>query len=569
MANERPSETKQLATQGIILVAASFVVRFIGFLYRIPLTNLWGDAGNDAYSMAYQIYNLFIIISSFGVPAALSRMVGKRLALKQYANARQVFVVALVLIGSITLVCSLFMWFGAGFIANQVFGVADSMISIRVLAVTLLVVAGIAVLRGLFQGMNNMKPTAISQILEQFVNAAASLIFAFALFGKGLAWGVAGGISGAGFGGLAALVLLLFIYYLYRGRSWIGSKKAGSRYVTESNQQIAKEMMLLVIPIVLASAVLNIKNIVDSSLFLRLMRLKGYENEEISLMRGMYQGKFILLTTLPIAVGNALGTAAVPSITRSITLNDREEIRSKVMMQYRMIVLITLPAAIGMAIVASPMLHVLFPAAPDGASLFYVGSIQVVFYSIVHVSTGILQGLNRVKIPIVNAIIAALVALVVCIFCILLFNLNIYSLVISDIVFTFVLAYLDTDSVRRFTRFSVDWIEIFKKPLIATGAMGVCCLLVYLLVHRVEGSNIIALFLSIIVAVAVYFVVLVNIGGVTEEDMDNLPMGHKLELLRIPGLPSFDKKKKRRPVPRHVSRRPVHTDRNRRPRGKR
>ena len=167
------------------------------------------------------------------------------------------------------------------------------------------------------------------------------------------------------------------------------------------------------------------------------------------------------------------------------------------------------------------------------------------------------------------AIIAALVALVICIFCILLFNLNTYSLVISDIVFTFVLAYLDTDSVRRFTRFSVDWIEIFKKPLIATGAMGVCCLLVYLLVHRVEGSNIIALFLSIIVAVAVYFVVLVNIGGVSEEDMDNLPMGHKLELLKIPGLPSFDKKKKRRPVPRHVSRRPVHTDKNRRPRGKR
>ena len=171
-------------------------------------------------------------------------------------------------------------------------------------------------------------------------------------------------------------------------------------------------------------------------------------------------------------------------------------------------------------------------------------------------------------IPIINAIIAAVIALIICIFCILLFNLNIYSLVISDIIFTAVLAYLDSDSVRRFTRFTVDWVDIFKKPLIATAVMSLCCLLTYLLVNRVEGSNFMALLLSVIVAVAVYFVVLVNIGGVSEEDMDNLPMGHKLELLRIPGMPSFNKKK-RRPVPTHVHRRPVHTDSNRRPRTRR
>ncbi len=532
MSKERQSETKQLATQGIILVVASFAVRFIGFFYRIPLTNLWGDEGNDAYSMAYQIYNLCIIISSFGVPATISRMIGKRLALKQYANAKQVVKVAMCLIGAVTLICALFLWFGNHWIANHIFASPAAALAIRVQAPTLIIVSCMAILRGLFQGMNNMKPTAISQVFEQIVNAATSLIFAFALFGRGLEYGVAGGISGALFGGIVALMFLSFVYILYRKYSWIGSARASTRFITETNAAISKEMLFLLIPIILATSVMNIKSVIDSSLFMKLMHIKGY-GDEARIMRGIYQGKFVLLTTLPIAIGNALGTASVPSITRSITLNDREQVRHKITMQYKMILMIELPAAVGMAVIARPLLRLLYPAASDGGELFWVGTSQIVFYSLVHVSTGILQGIDKVNLPVRNACIAAVVSFLANIFCILVLDANVYALVINDMVFSGILAWLDIESVRQYSKTRVRWKDLLVKPLISALAMGVICAGVYLLVSYTTHRTVLALGLSIICAVASYFLILVNIGGVTEEDMDNLPMGRKLSYLKL------------------------------------
>lgn len=530
---KRQSETKQLATQGIILVAASFAVRFIGFFYRIPLTNLWGDAGNDAYSMAYQIYNLCIVISSFGIPATISRMIGKRVALKQYADAKQVIKLALILIGGISLLCALFLWFGNVWIAESVFGVPDAAIAIRVQAPTLVIVAIMSVLRGLFQGMSNMKPTAISQIIEQIVNAITSLVFAFALFGYGLGWGVAGGISGAGFGGLAALAFLVFCFILFRKGSWFGSEKASPQYATESNREILKEMLLLVVPIVLATSVMNIKSILDSSIFIKLMDIKGYPNHISSAMRGIYQGKFVLLTTLPIAVGNALGTASVPSIARSITLNERKEVETKITMQFKMILLISLPAAVGLAVIAKPALHLLYPSAYQGGELFWLGSVQVVFYSMVHVATGILQGIGKVNLPVRNSVIAAVVSLIVNVFCILVLDTNVYSLVINDMVFSGVLAYLDVKAVCRYGKVHLKWRNMIAKPLISALMMGVVCFVSYILAFAITGSNLLAIAAAFILAVIFYFLILVNIGGITDEDMNNLPMGRRLRFFRI------------------------------------
>lgn len=531
--DKRQSETKQLATQGIILVVASFAVRFIGFFYRIPLTNLWGDEGNDAYSMAYQIYNLCIIISSFGVPATISRMIGKRIALKQYANAKRVVQVAFGLIGGISIVCGLFLWIGCYWIADVIFGVPAAAIAIRVQAPTLVIVAFMSVLRGLFQGANNMKPTAVSQVIEQIINAITSLVFAYALFGYGLEWGVAGGISGAGFGGIAALVFLMFCYVLFRRSSWMGSKYTASRYITEGTKEIVAEMLMLIVPIVLATSVMNIKSILDSSIFIPLMNLKGYSDSTASTMRGIYQGKFVLLTTLPIAIGNALGTASVPSIARSITLKERKEVRKKITMQIKLILLIALPASVGMAIIGKPLLRLLYPRAYQGGELFWVGSAQIVFYSLVHVATGILQGIGRVQVPVKNAIAGAVVSLVANVLCILVLNLGIYSLVINDLVFSGVLAYLDVQAVCQYGKVRLRWRRIIVKPLLSSLIMGIVCFVSYILAFTITGSNLLAIVAAVGLAVITYFVVLVNIGGLTEADMANLPMGQKLRFFRF------------------------------------
>ena len=180
-----------------------------------------------------------------------------------------------------------------------------------------------------------------------------------------------------------------------------------------------------------------------------------------------------------------------------------------------------------------PLLHLLYPAAPNGGELFWVGSVQIVFYSLVHVSTGILQGIDKVNEPVKNACIAAVLSFAINVFCILVLDLNIYALVINDMFFSGILALLDIWSALRFTRTRLKLQNLLVRPLISALIMGVICAGVYLLVNMYLRSNIIALGSSILIAVIAYFVIAVNIGAITEEDMDNLPMGRKLMHLKF------------------------------------
>ena len=147
-------------------------------------------------------------------------------------------------------------------------------------------------------------------------------------------------------------------------------------------------------------------------------------------MRGIYQGKFIVLINLPISIGNAMAAASVPSIAHSIAIRDRAEIQSKVNMLIKTVLLISLPAAVGLTVMGKPLLRLIFPNAHQGGELFWAGSIAVVFYCIIHVSTGILQGIGKLKIPLRNAIIGVLVTCLTNVISIMVLDLKIYSLVL-------------------------------------------------------------------------------------------------------------------------------------------
>ncbi|MBC8543356.1 putative polysaccharide biosynthesis protein [Bianquea renquensis] len=526
------SSAKDLAKQGGILVAASFIVRFIGFFYRIPLTNLWGDAGNDMYAMAYQIYNFFYIVSAFGVPTTLSKMLGERIALKEYANARQVFKVALVFVSSVGLICALILWFGNSYIATKIFNLPQAALAMRAQAPAVLIVSVMSVFRGLFQGMNNMKPTAISQTIEQIVDALVAVTLAFALMEPlGINWAVAGGISGTAAGGLAALGFMIICFFAYRKRSKIFC--APRQEITERNSDILRQMISIIVPVVLASAIFSIKSMIDSSMFIKLMSWKGYEQEAISNMRGIYQGKFIVLINLPISIGNAMAAASVPSIAHSIAIRDRAEIQSKVNMLIKTVLLISLPAAVGLTVMGKPLLRLIFPNAHQGGELFWAGSIAVVFYCIIHVSTGILQGIGKLKIPLRNAIIGVLVTCLTNVISIMVLDLKIYSLVLNIVLFSAVLAFLNLRSVLKFCHVRISFKKAVLKPLISSLIMGIICFIFYVLPFTLTGSNTISCIISVGIGALTYFTVMVNIGGLTKRDMSTLPVGGLLRKLKI------------------------------------
>ena len=511
---------------------SSLVVRIMGLLYRIPITNLWGDQGLGTYSDAYQVYSFFLVFASFSIPAMMSKMMGERLATKQYANAKKVFRCALLLVGGIGLGCMLIMWFGCDWIAVKLYNNPDAASGIRFLGPTILIVSIMSVLRGYFQSMNNMKPTAISEVIEGFLHAVFSVLLAFALFSFGLNWSVTGGIVGTGIGAIGGLAFMLFCYQLYQRNSRMGRYPIHA--ANESSGEIYRQMMQLMIPIVLASTIFSLKSMIDASLFGKLMLARGYDQDTVVAMRGIYSGKFVVLINLPISIGDSLGAASVPSVAASLALKKYDELKERLCSVVKTALIIAIPCAFGLAVLGKPLLQMLFPSSPMGGELFWVGSAAVIFYCVNHVATGILQGLNKPQIPMRHAFLGLAITSVLNVLFVWVLDLNVYALALNTVVFSGLLMTLNMRAAIKLCKVKVNLWKIAARQLLCGALMAFICFLAYTGTYAIFSSNTVAILISVGISVISYFVLMVNLGGITEDDMNTLPLGQYLRFLKLP-----------------------------------
>ncbi|MCD8098172.1 MAG: oligosaccharide flippase family protein [Lachnospiraceae bacterium] len=249
MGNKKKDNSNYIV-QGGILAAASVIVRVIGMLYRVPVTRIIGAVGNSYYSAAYEVYSMMLLISSFSLPLAVSKLVSARMAKGQVKSAYKIFRCTLVFALVSGGIAALLIFFGAGFFSETLVNTPQSKLALQVLAPTILIVAIMGCLRGFFQGMGTMVPTAVSQIVEQIVNAAVSIGAAYLLFSYGTkldhllgtetaayAYGAAGSTLGTGMGALAGLLLLIFLIFAYR-HTMRSRTKTGRKEREESTAQI-------------------------------------------------------------------------------------------------------------------------------------------------------------------------------------------------------------------------------------------------------------------------------------------------------------------------------------------
>ena len=525
------NSTKNLLKQGTILMIASIVVRMMGLVYRIPLTNLWGDAGNGTYGDAYQVYALFLIISSISVPTMMSQMIGDRLARREYAAAKKVFRCALILVSSLGFICMLIMFFANQWIAEAFFSNPDAALVIRVLSPTVFIVSVMSVLRGYFNGTGNMRPTAISQLIEGFVNAVVSVVMALLLYSVSLSWSVAGGITGTGVGALAGLLFLFFGFLTFCRRSAVGAARAGE--AREDSRGIYRQMAILMIPIILSSTMFNLKGLADSILFTKLMQAKGMETEVIQAIRGIYTQKFSVFLNVPIAFGDSLATAVVPSVASCIALKQYAEMKEKIQSVLKAVLLITIPASVGLGVLGKPILHMFFSASPIGGEMFWAGAFSAVFYAVNYVASAILQGMNRSHIPMRNGLICVAAGTALNVFFIWVLNLGAYTLPVSSLTFSFLMMLCNMLSVQKYCRMRLHVGQLVAKPLFCSLLMGLLCFIFYVLLFAISCSNAIAVLGAILIGVAVYFFAMVNTNGITDKDMKELPFGKALRFFRI------------------------------------
>jgi stage V sporulation protein B len=539
MANRRNSESNFII-QGSILAAAGIICRIIGIVYRIPLTNIIGNEGNGYYSCAFEIYGIMLLLSSYSLPLAVSKLVSARVAKGQRKNAYRIYKSALVFAGAVGIVFSLITFFGADFMAGTLMSQPMSAIALKILAPTLFIVAIMGVLRGYYQGLGTMMPTVFSQVFEQIVNAIVSVGAAFYLFsyGKKLdallytetyapAYGAAGGTLGTGIGALTGLLFLVLVAAMYKTVINRQIRRDKSKY-QEGYAEIFPILIFTIVPVVLSTAVYNISSILDQGMFNKIMTMQGNESKHVAELFGIYTGKYKLLTNVPIAIASALSASTVPSLTRALAEGNERLASRKISSSIRFTMIVVIPCAVGLTVLASPILQLLFrDSTVLPARMLQIGSITVVLYALSTLTNGILQGINQMRIPVRNAAISLVIHLIALFIMLTVFKWGIYSVVFATILFALLMCIFNGIAIHRHIDYDQEIKYTFVIPAIAAIFMGITVFIVHFLLFKIL-SNSISTIVAIMIGAIVYFVLMLVLKGISEDDLEHMPKGYLL-----------------------------------------
>jgi len=440
------------------------------------------------------------------------------------------------------LIASLVVYFGAEFFTKTLLKTPYSVFALRILGPALIVVAVLGVLRGFFQGLGTMMPSAVSQIIEQIVNAIVSVWAAYVLYKYGTkvgavlgdaehygpAYGAAGGTLGTNLGSVAALLFVLFVFFAYmhvlkrRMRHERGVKVDSFGYTM-------KILIVTIIPVLLSTTVYNISGIIDQSIFKNVALLQGYSENQIDVWWGVFSGKYKLLTNVPISIASAMAASSVPTLTMSFAEKNMEKVRSQINSAMRFVMVISFPCTVGLAVLGEPICLLLFPGtaetAPMAGTMMWVGAFAVVFYAMSTLSNGFLQGIDRLKVPVINAVIALVAHVIFLIVLMLFFRLNIYAVVLANMFFALLMCILNARAVARYSGYRQEYIKTFIIPAVSSAVMGAVAFFLYKGSYALIKNNAVSTILSILIAVVVYGVVLLLFKGLTEEEILRFPKG--------------------------------------------
>ena len=546
MSKKSSSKTNFLA-QGTILVIASFVAKAIGMIYRIPLTHILGDDGNGYYSTANEIYTIILMISSFSLPLAVSRLVAEREYAGEVKNSYKVLICSLRFAAVTGGILSILTFLLGGVITKYVMGVELASYALRVLAPAIFLFALTGVLRGFFQGHGTMVPTAVSQIIEQIINAIVSVAGAYVMLQYGLKLGEKKGdaelgtalaAAGGTFGTVAsvgvALLFMIVIYLGYRNGFKRRMKKDKTRR-RESDRAIYRAITYTILPIVLSTLVYNISTIIDQGVFNHILAGMGFTQKQYATVWGIYSGKFRVLMNVPLSIASCLAPSVVPALTEAMANNDLREagLRTRDTIRYTMV--FTIPCAVGMAALARPIMMMLYgnnDSLALAAGIMQSGALLTVLLALSTLTTGILQGLGEMQAPLVHAATAVAIHLGFLVLFVVKFKWNIYGVVYANIIFGLIICLLNARSIRKKLHYRQEIKKTFLVPVIAAGVMGIAAYLVHRVFNLFAG-NTISTILAVCVGAVVYGICLVKLGGILEREIHRLPKGDLLADLLI------------------------------------
>lgn len=523
------SAAGKLMQGATILAIAGIMCKILGGIFRIPLTNMIGAEGQSYYGAAYPVYQLFYTIATAGFPVAISRMVSERVAKNDYINADKSYRIAMQTSVVVSIIAFAICCFGADQIADFV-GNPGAAASIRAISIALLFTPFAASLRGYFQGLQIMTPSAISQVAEQFVRVCAGLLLAYMFFRTNLEYAAAGATFGASAGMIAAMIVLYIMYYRFRHQR--RENAAQSAVIEETTRDRFRELVEIVIPITIGSSIMPLMMTIDLAVIMRRLQATGWSLSMSKTLYGLISGYCDPLVNLPVIFIDAITISLIPAVTRAFTLKIKSDLDGNIMTGLKTMMIIAYPCAVGLIVLAGPILHLLYPTKPDEAEMaihtLQILSLGIVTLSVMRTLSASLQGIGKMTLPVINLGIGAVIKIIATYVLVGIPSLNVNGAAIGTVIAYLTAALLNYRGLRKHADVDLDLGNIFIRPLWASLIMGAGAIGMYKLIFMLHPSNLIASGIAIIFAVIVYFVMVFVTGAVSREELALVPKGETL-----------------------------------------
>ncbi len=520
-------ENNKFIIHTIILAVATIVSKIINVLYAIPLYQIIGEEGNGYYGTAYEIYNMLLVITAYSMPFAMSRIMTVYISEQDYVNCNRLFHCGLFYVTVVGGIASLVTYFFAG-----CFVIKPAVMILQVMAPTIFISGYLSVIRGYLQAQGTMLPTAISQVLEQMVNAILGIIFAYVFVQytspHPKALGALGSAVGTFTGVLVALLFIVGFYFIKR-RSIKKDIKA-QEILTDSPEKesyfsLIRVIFLMISPIVFTTFIYNLSNVIDMELFWWWAENNHISSSSAATTFGIYSRQYLVLIGLPIAIATAISSSMMPDLTTLFRKKNSQIPEAKISKAVRAVLFVTIPVTEGYVLLANPIMQFFFKGtSQDAGYALMAGAISIVFFSVSVVLNAALQGMNKSGATVINVVKALVVHVAYVVAMLKITDKPLEVLVSGSVLYSFVICSSNMRSVEKQVGGRFNLRSTILKPVLASTIMGFVIVLTYNGIINFGVINSVALIVTIVIAMLTYFAVMAR--GKTYTDRSIFKFGY-------------------------------------------
>ncbi|MEG1448531.1 MAG: polysaccharide biosynthesis protein [Oscillospiraceae bacterium] len=564
---------KQSYLQGaFILAVGTIIVKIIGVFFKMPLSNLLGGVGGSYFTAAYTIFNIIYSLAVTGFPVAISKMVSENMVLGRYRDVKKVLRVSLVIFSITSTIFFLVMFFGAGIFSNMI-RLEGAKRSIMALSPAIVFTCVMAAYRGYYQGLQNMYPTAISQVIEAIVKLAFGILFSYStqkyavrvfeetgkVFGTAFensndamieisTYSAAAAILGITF---STLMGLIFIYcrHLFVGDK-ITKQQLESSPRPKSAKLTAYKMLTIAIPICLGAIAVNITTFIDTVSVMSRLEKAMAENSQLilsmfdglipndmpisevaSYLYGSYSMFSVSIFNLVPALTATIGISALPMVSAAFAKRSKSEVKSGVESVLRVTAMISIPAGLGISFMAEPITQLLYYARPMeaqiAAMLLRTLGVSSILVALTAPLNSMLQAIGKVTIPVKLMLFGGVIKLVINYIFVAIPSLNIMAVTWGTLACYTFLVTMSIFILFKNIRAKFDVLSIIIKPAFCGLLCGISAWVSYDFINKFWQSKLV-LFISIIIGGIIYAISMILVKGIQKSDVLFLPKGEKI-----------------------------------------